>query len=627
MGLKPSRKKRFLHGLLNRAPSTERLLSLFLILVISLMSMAMLGLVKKSLQEDLTEQYIAFHNRAAINLGNQVDRFLKVRRIQIQELANNPVVQHGVMQPDASIGLVTDFFTNQRVIGHHYPQLLLDFKGDVIFSSDSIEPLHAVAKSESGKSIPKDFIDAIFQQSLPYLYGATEDGLYWRLLTPVYYRNQVEGILLTFIPLDEMTAEVGLANEENLYFKISTNHGAVLDWGAHPNTGLQELKTQTHGLRIDYAIDTSSLESSFDEASQNLFFSTLALALAASIFALLLGRWFFVRPIERLQAFAKSLSEGEIPELAPSKRMTAEIQELSDQILDMARRIRRREQALIQSNEALKSNQETLVLSEKMAGLGQVTAGVAHEINNPIGFISNNLTMLQEYHTFLKLLVVQLVDLKEKLPAAVQATLSEELQQIEMTLQKEDLDFVINDLDCITSESIAGTERIREITLALKGYVHSGDQNSPTNLNDSIDSTLKMVWNELKYHCSVEKAYSDLPLIMCAGGKINQVLMNLFVNAAHAMEGKKGLLQISTEADDTSVSIKISDNGCGIPKDNLKRIFEPFYTTKAVGQGTGLGMSISYDIIKQHGGEIHVASEVDVGTTFTIKLPIEARED
>jgi signal transduction histidine kinase len=262
-----------------------------------------------------------------------------------------------------------------------------------------------------------------------------------------------------------------------------------------------------------------------------------------------------------------------------------------------------------------------------MAGLGQVTAGVAHEINNPIAFIMNNLTVLTEYHALLIQLLNELLALRDKLPENAKYALGTELTAIEETLSREDLDFVLNDLACLTDESLEGSRRVRDITLALKGYSYAGESSSKIDITEGIESTLKMVWNELKYNCSIQKNFAVLPKVECIGSQINQVFMNLFVNAAHAMEDKSGALTITTSCNDESVIIEVKDNGCGIRENNLKHIFEPFFTTKAVGEGTGLGMSICYDIIKKHHGSISVDSELGVGSAFTITLPIKAHPE
>jgi len=444
---------------------------------------------------------------------------------------------------------------------------------------------------------------------------------------PIMYGQSIEGVLLTYIPIDEMVSVLKLDNTLDVAIRATTSNGKILSWGVNNEQNWQAVQAPQNTVKMAYAIDMSSVEDSFKGARNRLAISMLVIAALSIGFAIFVGRWFFVRPMEELQKFASALSEGSNQSLMNRKSMTIEIQELSDQIREMAKKISHREKSLIRANETLKNNQDTLVHAEKMAGLGQVTAGVAHEINNPIAFIMNNLTVLTEYHALLIQLVNELLALRDKLPENAKYALVTELTAIEETLSREDLDFVLNDLACLTDESLEGSRRVRDITLALKGYSYAGESSSKIDITEGIESTLKMVWNELKYNCSIQKNFAVLPKVECIGSQINQVFMNLFVNAAHAMEDKSGALTITTSCNDESVIIEVKDNGCGIRENNLKHIFEPFFTTKAVGEGTGLGMSICYDIIKKHHGSISVESELGVGSAFTITLPIKAHPE
>jgi len=623
-----------LHNIISsRPPKTERLLSLFLVSVISLMSLAQFGVMTRGLKGDLTEHYVESNTQKAINLAHQIDRFINTRRIQLEDQADAAVVKQTVMQPDSNKGLIRDYFNNQSIVGKQYAQQLFDFKGDKIFSSTSINSEHKKRLSnlhfstQPGEENIRLRFAKLYDRHKDFEINLNTDKEFWEIALPIEYGASVEGILISYIPMHEMTSALDLNNVLDINMKATAHNQQVITWGKAKTSRWQTISVNTStGIQLAYAIDMSSLDNSFNSAKERLIISVLIITLLAIGVSITLGRWFFVRPLEKLQVFASELSEGADPHLEQTKRITIEIQELSDKITDMAKRINQREQALIKSNKTLKKNQDTLVHAEKMAGLGQVTAGVAHEINNPIGFIMNNLTMLQEYHVFLKKLMSQLIALKDKLTPESQALLQTELNAITETLEQEDLDFVINDLDCITGESIAGTKRVRDITQALKGYTYSGEQSTLTDINECIESTFKMVWNELKYNCTVNKSFSKLPKIECMGSQINQVLMNLFINASHAMEGKKGELLIKTESDDQFIKITVSDNGHGIKPENLKHIFDPFFTTKAVGKGTGLGMSICYDIIKNHGGNIEVKSELGVGTCFTVTLPISTNK-
>ncbi|MFH1146948.1 MAG: PAS domain-containing protein [Pseudomonadota bacterium] len=278
----------------------------------------------------------------------------------------------------------------------------------------------------------------------------------------------------------------------------------------------------------------------------------------------------------------------------------------------------------------LKEMQSQLLQSEKMASIGQLAAGVAHEINNPIGFINSNLTTLDEYRRELTGLIsgyLRMEDLIRSLPAALE---NEEVTRILETVRgmKDvmDLDFILGDLEKIVSESREGTKRVKEIVQDLKDFSHVDQAELKyANINRGLDSTLNIAWNEIKYKATVTKDYGELPEVYCYPQQVNQVFMNILVNAAQAIEDK-GEIRISTRSINGAtpmVEIEIRDTGKGMPAENLSRVFDPFFSTKPVGKGTGLGLSIAYKIIEKHQGEIKVESEVGKGTAFTIKLPVD----
>ena len=264
----------------------------------------------------------------------------------------------------------------------------------------------------------------------------------------------------------------------------------------------------------------------------------------------------------------------------------------------------------------LKTAQSQLLQREKMASIGQLAAGVAHEINNPIGFIMSNLTTLQKYAARLADFIKVVGGLVQDCPDELRHNLGESKKALK-------IDYVIGDMEDLVSESLEGAERVKKIVQNLKGFARLDEaQFSMADINAGIESTINIVWNELKYKAELIREYGDLPRTMCNPGELNQVFMNILVNAAHAIE-KKGMITVKTWYDSGDIYVSISDTGAGIPEDKIGRIFEPFFTTKEVGKGTGLGLSIAYDIIKKHKGEIMVESEVGKGTLFTIKIPVE----
>jgi signal transduction histidine kinase len=585
----------------------------------------MLIVMSYSLKEDLTRDYLEANTQRAENLTHQISNFLNTRRIQIETQASNPVVQQTVMRSKINEGLISDYFNDYRIIGKQYAQQLYNFRGKIVFNSTGINASHKNINIDLlTKSDFSNIFDAL--KTTTYQIDISHDIQYISLYLPVYYGEAIEGVLATHIPIIEISDALNLDTLQNISILVRSQSGTLITWGEPKSSDWKSVKARISNIKIMFTINLSNLNNSFRRAQNKLIVSAVLISCFSIFLAVFLGRWLFVKPLLKLQDFTEEVSSGVLPHLDETKRITIEVQQLADKITDMARRIRRREQDLIASNEILKKNQDSLVHAEKMAGLGQVTAGVAHEINNPVGFIMNNLTVLQEYHEFLSKLITQFFSLKEHLSEEACTQLKLEIDAIEKTLKEEDIDFVLNDLRGITSESIVGAERVKDITQGLKGYAYSGELTALTDINDCIESTLKMVWNELKYHCKIEKELANIPQIECMGGQINQVLMNLFINAAHAMEGTNGVLGIQTLTQSDTIQIRVSDNGKGIEDEHLSHIFEPFFTTKPVGQGTGLGMSICYDIIKKHHGTINVESVLGEGTTFTITLPIDAHE-
>ncbi len=276
-----------------------------------------------------------------------------------------------------------------------------------------------------------------------------------------------------------------------------------------------------------------------------------------------------------------------------------------------------------QTKHALEESQMQLMQSEKLANLGQLAAGVAHEINNPIGFVKSNLTTMSEYMTVFKKLLHHYACFDQ----AVEKKAEQELQSIRRLIREikaeEDLDELIKDVDDLLRESKEGTDRVAEIVQSLKSFARLDESEfEEVNINEGLESTLKLVWNELKYKCQVHLKLGLLPHIYCCPGQLNQVFMNLIVNAAHAIENR-GEIHIETAAKQTHIEITITDNGKGIAKEHLNKLFNPFFTTKPVGEGTGLGLSISYGIVKKHKGSIEVQSEPGKGATFTVCLPMK----
>lgn len=309
-----------------------------------------------------------------------------------------------------------------------------------------------------------------------------------------------------------------------------------------------------------------------------------------------------------------------------------ERQKLAREKAELLLEVRSRE--LFEANDTLKSAYNTLrtqndqlAQQEKLASIGLLAAGVAHEINNPVGFVKSNLQTLEDYTvTFMTLLeahnaLVKAIKLGDEKQLNAQLT---SLAELARTNNPENL--AKDGVDCI-KESLAGIERIEEIIFNLSDFARSDSDDSrmPCDINNLLDSTLKLLWNEIKHKCDIKKDYGQLPQVWGRPGQLRQVFVNIIVNAIQAM-GTDGTLQLTTKTDGESIHVSFIDSGPGLEGEALQKLFEPFYTTKDVGAGTGLGLYVSHGIVRSHGGNLLASNNSGHGACFTVTLPIEMRK-
>ncbi len=312
-----------------------------------------------------------------------------------------------------------------------------------------------------------------------------------------------------------------------------------------------------------------------------------------------------------------SQKQAEIVLARSNAQLEEDVEKRTQELIEINRTLEFEKNQQLLLNNQLKETQTHLVQSEKMASIGQLAAGVAHEINNPIGYINSNLTSLKIYIDNL----LALVALYEQVEVTDANTV--QLAHIKAFKQKIDLEFLKADVLDLLEESHEGATRVKKIVQDLKDFSHLGNDDDWqwADLHVGLETTLNIVNNEIKYKAKVVKEFGDLPKIKCLPHQLNQVFMNLLVNAAHAIENE-GTITLRTGTENNHVWVEVSDTGKGIAPEHLSKIFDPFFTTKPVGKGTGLGLSVSYAIIKKHQGTVQLNSQLGQGTTFRIVLPI-----
>lgn len=282
-----------------------------------------------------------------------------------------------------------------------------------------------------------------------------------------------------------------------------------------------------------------------------------------------------------------------------------------------------RNETLENLNKQLEAAQSQLLQSEKMASIGQLAAGVAHEINNPISFVTSNVRTLNKYADQLVELISHYKSLHAELPSD-----NELLLKVNAFHSEIDSDYLCEDVKSLINESMEGLDRVRQIVLDLRDFSRAGERDGwvMAKVEPGLDQTINIVWHELKYKAQLHRDYTGLSEIECQPAKLNQVFLNLLVNACHAINHDHGEIHVGTGQTEGWVWVEVRDNGCGIAPDKVGRIFDPFFTTKPLGQGTGLGLSLSYGIVKKHHGHIEVNSQVGEGTRFRVWLPARQPE-
>ena len=443
----------------------------------------------------------------------------------------------------------------------------------------------------------------------------------------------------------QILSTTGTEEQDNRAFIQDTDLKGVDDGVFDISASISEGGTE-YG-RVEIGINTDSIELRIQEARQWVTFIAAIEMILVAMFSLLLGNY-LTKNLSDLSFVAKAISEGDYKQTLAVKskdeigeavlafnQMSTALSEVQDsrnkfeaELIDLNKTLeehvlRRTEKINAQmlelqaANQTISDTQEKLLQSEKLASVGQLSAGIAHEINNPIAYIHSNLVSLSEYVDVYQTLLNHFQN-SRSMSEPERVALLVDIKRIE---EEEDIEFISDDIKSLLGDTLDGALRVKEIVKGLQEFSHvNGDIKSPCDLVECLNSTLKIVNNDFKNRCTLVTQFDPIPLVYANKGEINQVLLNLLINAGQAV-GSEGTVTVATSCTaEGIINVSIKDDGYGIDQENLVKIFDPFFTTKEVGVGTGLGLSISYGIIQDHGGSISVKSEVGCGTEFILSL-------
>ena len=539
--------------------------------------------------------------------------FLNQHLAVLKDQASQPVMVQTLMQPEENRGIIIDHLASLTMLGQKYQQGLLDFSGDII---------HLTKPELTGGWQQQQWINKILKGDLNQHISVAKiaDDYYWLLAIGVKYNRQIEGVIITFIPIGDITKHLSFANySNNLSLSIIKNHQVLLNVGDLKQGRIHDIHWPDIAITLQFSVNESAIDQDVYKIGLELRMLILFSIIVSTAIAYLYGSKLFVTPLKLLSQATGSLSRDSKFHNLNEQLEISEFAELFHNFNTMAKQVKHRETDLRESfeelskvHEELRLSQAQVLQSEKLASLGVLSAGVAHEINNPISYIKSNLEVLDEYVEQIRLFINDLIN---EIPF--------EQQTFDQLAEKYDINYILNDIAQLTSSGIEGVVRVSTIVQGLKTFARKDlNQSELIDINEGIEATLLVVANELKYVAEIDLSLGDLPKTVGYPGQINQVILNLLVNASQSISSH-GTISIRSFVKDQQIVVEVEDTGHGIEPDQLDQIFTPFYTTKAPGQGTGLGLAISHGIMEQHGGTITVRSVVGQGTCFSLLLPIK----
>jgi two-component system NtrC family sensor kinase len=630
-----------------RSLRTILLIWFLLLSLVPLMFVTGYSLVKyeEAIDSELVQRLRANSREVATTIS-EYERYLSSRR---DRLRNDPKLQFHLSVGSAAAvrqmtsGILANSFVSEiSVFDRDYQRISVLSQADLQVGREAINPepqlaLHEAFTQKLGQQHqivvasvgPQNSLDLISivridgKNGSPV--GAVEEVIN---LGGAFLENLKKRLGLEILVFDSRGDLVAASHPDLLLFPKDYFHGNVQALASGGQSlfdlalrgeplGFMLTKIQWGDSNFSIGLGASKRKAKAVLRNINLAFFTVigAVGLLLILTAFVTSR-IVLRPLNDLVEALRSmeLEDGpiEIPVTTETEIgvLTESFNEMSHRIHLARQELKTKIEELEAANREIRDTQARLVHTAKMASLGQLVAGVAHELNNPIGFVYSNMATLRDYSHRL----VHLIELAEKNPKA-----------LESEKAKADYEFVQADLPKLIASCEDGARRMKEIVVKLRNFSRLDEAKlKKVNLREGLESTLALLHGELKNRIEVEAEYAEVPEVTCYASQINQVFMNILSNGAQAIEGE-GKIRIQLDQPDAQhVRVRISDSGRGMDRETIERIFDPFFTTKDVGQGTGLGLSISYGIIKKHGGEIQVTSSPGQGSEFTILVPIES---
>lgn len=507
------------------------------------------------------------------------------------------------------------------ILGESYPLFWFDNQLQLLATTS---PAHLPAPYTTLDWIP-DMLSGAVDSHTSLAQGGERD--YWQLAVPVSEAGQVTGLLIARLPLVAMLRQLHLREQlKGIHLDLERNGRALFSLGDIVDEGVVVLhRWEDVGLMLRYSIDLAQVLKSRDVVVFELLLVMLLAMLIGGVASYVLVMRWLVLPVRQLQQAASALAVGDrrpIQALRASTRsrelyqLATEFRRLSANVLKRERELESQNQQLQVLADNVKSKQAQLIQTERMASIGTLSAGVAHEINNPLGCVKSNLFTLREYTETLMSLAIfcRAHRADPELFVLLQA-------RLEDAERAQDLEFLLEDLAPLLADSIEGAERIEVIVQGLKTFADEGLATADlVDVNQCIDTILGVLKSDLEYHTDVVLERQMLPQVRGVRSQINQVILNVVRNALQAIE-REGQIFISTWQGRGEVVVQVRDTGEGIAQQDINKLFTPFYTTRPIGKGSGLGLSISHNIIEQHGGRIEVSSVLGEGAEFNIILP------